>query len=72
MQKRKSSCNPCAGVPYLVLMEMYVPDTLNCEKFNHLGVQFKGIHVHMYVIEMYIAKKNKKNAKSAKLYHSLP
>lgn len=51
---------------------MYRTGTLNCEKFNHLGVQFKGIHVHMYVIEMYIAKKNKKNAKSAKLYHSLP
>lgn len=50
---------------------MYRTGTLNCEKFNHLGVQFKGIHVHMYVIEMYIAKEQK-NAKSAKLYHSLP
>lgn len=38
---------------------MYRTGTLNCEKFNHLGVQFKGIHVHMYVIEMYIAKKTK-------------
>lgn len=42
---------------------MYRTGTLNCEKFNHLGVQFKGIHVHMYVIEMYIAKKQKKMQK---------
>lgn len=46
---------------------MYRTGTLNCEKFNHLGVHFKGIHVHMYVIEMYIAKKPPKNAKSAKV-----
>lgn len=46
---------------------MYRTGTLNCEKFNHLGVQFKGIYVHMYVIEMYIAKKKQKNAKSAKV-----
>lgn len=38
---------------------MYRTGTLNCEKFNHLGVHCKGIYVHMYVIEMNIAKKPK-------------
>lgn len=36
---------------------MYWIGILNCEKFNYFGVQFKGIYVYMYVIEMYIVKK---------------